>query len=84
MEEELAEIKITQLYKKILCRAPDKIGLEFDTKQLTAGTKTLSDVEKSLLNSDECLAIQSAPKFKSHYSDDVPISFFPKSLLFLI
>ena len=84
MEEDTVEIKIRQLYKKILGRIPDKSGLEFYTKQLTAGTKTLSDVEKSLLNSDECLAIQSAPKFKSHCSDDVPISFFPKSLLFLI
>jgi len=70
MEEEPVEIKIRQLYKKILGRAPDKSGLEFYTKQLTAGTKTLSDVEKSLLDSDEYLDIQSGPKFKSHYSDD--------------
>ena len=70
MEEEPVEIKIRQLYKKILGRAPDKSGLEFYIKQLTAGTKTLSDVEKSLLDSDEYLDIQSGPKFKSHYSDD--------------
>ena len=70
MEEGPVEIKIRQLYKKILGRAPDKSGLEFYTKQLTAGTKTLSDVEKSLLDSDEYLDIQSGPKFKSHYSDD--------------
>ena len=70
MEEGLVEIKIRQLYKKILGRTPDKSGLEFYTKQLTAGTKTLSDVEKSLLDSDEYLDIQSGPKFKSHYSDD--------------
>jgi 2-polyprenyl-3-methyl-5-hydroxy-6-metoxy-1,4-benzoquinol methylase len=70
MKEEPVEIKITQLYKKILCRTPDKSGLEFYTKQLTAGTKTLSDVEKSLLDSDEYLDIQLGPKFKSHYSDD--------------
>ena len=70
MEEGLAEIKISQLYKKILGRTPDKSGLEFYTKQLTSGTKTLSDVEKSLLDSDEYRIIQSAPKFKSHYSDD--------------
>ena len=70
MEEEPVEIKIRQLYKKILGRTPDKSGLEFYTKQLTAGTKTLSDVEKSLLDSDEYLDIQSGPKFKSHYSDD--------------
>ena len=42
MEEEPVETKITQLYKKILGRTPDKSGLEFYTKQLTAGTKTLS------------------------------------------
>ena len=70
MEEGPVEIKIRQLYKKILGRTPDKSGLEFYTKQLTAGTKTLSDVEKSLLDSDEYLDIQSVPKFKSHYSDD--------------
>ena len=70
MEEGLAEIKISQLYKKILGRTPDKSGLEFYTKQLTSGTKTLSDVEKSLLDSDEYRIIQSAPKFKSDYSDD--------------
>ena len=70
MEEDTVEIKIRQLYKKILGRTPDKSGLEFYTKQLTAGTKTLSDVEKSLLDSDEYLDIQSGPKFKSHYSDD--------------
>ena len=70
MEEELVEIKINQLYRKILGRTPDKSGLEFYTKQLTSGTKTLSDIEKSLLNSDEYLDIQSGPKFKSHYSDD--------------
>ena len=70
MEEEPVETKITQLYKKILGRTPDKSGLEFYTKQLTSGTKTLSDVEKSLLDSDEYRTIQSAPKFKSHYSDD--------------
>ena len=70
MEEGSVEIKIRQLYKKILGRTPDKSGLEFYTKQLTSGTKTLSDVEKSLLDSDEYLDIQSGPKFKSHYSDD--------------
>ena len=70
MEEGSVEIKIRQLYKKILGRTPDKSGLEFYTKQLTAGTKTLSDVEKSLLDSDEYLDIQSGPKFESHYSDD--------------
>jgi tRNA (mo5U34)-methyltransferase len=69
MEEEPVEIKITQLYKKILGRTPDKSGLEFYTKQLTDG-KILSDIEKSLLDSDEYLNIQSGPKFKSHYSDD--------------
>ena len=69
LEEEILKIKISQLYKKILGRTPDKSGLEFYTKQLTAGTKTLSDVEKLLLDSDECRIIQSAPKFKSHYSD---------------
>ena len=42
MEEGSVEIKIRQLYKKILGRTPDKSGLEFYTKQLTAGTKTLS------------------------------------------
>jgi len=70
LEEELVEIKINQLYRKILGRTPDKSGLEFYTKQLTTGTKTLSDVEKSLLDSDEYRTIQSAPKFKSHYSND--------------
>ena len=70
LEEEPIEIKISQLYKKILGRTPDKVGLEFFTKQFTSGTKTLSDVEKSLLDSDEYRTIQSAPKFKSHYSDD--------------
>ena len=70
LEEDLLKIKISQLYKKILGRTPDKSGLEFYTKQLTAGTKTLSDVEKSLLDSDEYLDIQSGPKFESHYSDD--------------
>ncbi len=70
MEEELVEIKIRQLYKKILGRIPDKNGLEFYIKQFTAGTKTLSDIEKSLLDSDEYLDIQSGPKFKSYYSDD--------------
>jgi len=70
MEEEPVEIKISQLYKKILGRTPDKNGLEYYTKQLVSGTKTLSDVEKSLLDSDEYLDIQSGPKFKSHYSDD--------------
>ena len=70
LEEEPIEIKISQLYKKILGRTPDKVGLEFFTKQLTSGTKTLSDVEKSLLDSDEYHTIQSAPKFKSRYSDD--------------
>ena len=70
MEEEPVEIKISQLYKKILGRTPDKNGLEYYTKQLVSGTKTLSDVEKSLLDSDEYLAIQSVPKFKSRYSDD--------------
>ena len=70
MEEGSVEIKIRQLYKKILGRTPDKSGLEFYTKQLTSGTKTLSDVEKSLLDSDEYRIIQSAPKFKSDYSDD--------------
>ena len=28
------------------------------------------DIEKMLLNSDECIAIQSAPKFTSQYSDE--------------
>ena len=70
MEEGPVKIKISQLYKKILGRTPDKSGLEFYTKQLTSGTKTLSDVEKSLLDSDEYRIIQSAPKFKSDYSDD--------------
>ena len=70
LEEEPIEIKISQLYKKILGRTPDKVGLEFFTKQFTSGTKTLSDVEKSLLDSDEYRTIQSAPKFKSRYSDD--------------
>ncbi|MDP7197771.1 MAG: DUF4214 domain-containing protein, partial [SAR202 cluster bacterium] len=70
MEEELVEIKIRQLYKKILGRTPDKSGLEFYTKQLTDDTKTLSDIKKSLLDSDEYLDIQSGPKFKSYYSDD--------------
>ena len=53
MEEGSVEIKIRQLYKKILGRTPDKSALEFYTKQLATGTKTLSDVEKSLLDSDE-------------------------------
>ena len=70
MEEEILKIKITQLYKKILGRTPDKNGLEYYKKQLASCTKTLSDVEKSLLDSDEYLDIQSGPKFKSHYSDD--------------
>ena len=70
MEKGQVEIKIIQLYKKILGRTPDKSGLEFYTKQLTSGTKTLSDVEKSLLDSDEYSIMQSAPEFKSNYSDD--------------
>ena len=48
MKEEPTEIKISQLYKKILGRTPDKNGLEYYTKQLVSGTKTLNDVEKSL------------------------------------
>ena len=64
MEEGPVEIKISQLYKKILGRTPDKSGLEFYTKQLTDG-KTLSDIEKSLLDSDEYLAIQPGQEFKS-------------------
>ena len=70
MEEEPVEIKINQLYKKILGRTPDKNGLEYYKKQLASGTKTLSDVEKLLLDSDEYHTIQSAPKFKSGYSYD--------------
>ena len=70
LDEELIRIEITNLYKKILGRIPDKDGLEFYTKQFRSEKKTLDDIEKMLLNSDECLAIQSAPKFTSQYSDE--------------
>ena len=77
MDEELIRSKITNLYKKILDRTPDKEGLEFYTEQLRSNNKTLDDIEKILCNSDEYLDnkfqlvnLQGVPKFTSKYSDE--------------
>ena len=70
MDEELIKTEIINLYKIFLNRIPDKNGLEFYTKQITSKGKTLSDVEKALLDSEEYHTIQSAPKFKSQCSDE--------------
>ena len=70
MDEKLIIIEITNLYKKILGRIPDKDGLKFYTEQFRSGKKTLDDIEKDFFNSDEYLTIGLAPKFTSPYSDE--------------
>ena len=59
------EKEVTQLYKEILLREPDKTGLYFFVSKLESKEILLEDVKKSLLNSEEGKAIHDY----SHYTD---------------
>ena len=56
---------ITNLYKKILKREPDKTGLYFFVTQVKNKKFTIEDVENILSQSDEAKSLNDY----SHYSD---------------
>ena len=56
---------VTELYREVLKRDPDKTGLFYFVSQLDAKSIVLKDVKKSLLDSDEGKAINNF----SHYTD---------------
>ena len=65
MPETNYEKSVTELYKKILLREPDKTSLYYFITVLEKKGMTIEDVKKTLLESDEGKAINNY----SHYSD---------------
>ena len=59
------EKSIKELYKKILLRDPDRLGLDYYVSQMKIGKLTQSDIEKQLSDSEEGISIRNF----SHYSD---------------
>jgi len=75
MSQQQIKSKIIEYYRDILCREPDKDGLDLYIKMANNGT-SLEKIRKLFLKSDEYSFLQSnnylkyAPSFKTSFSDD--------------
>ena len=75
MSQQQIESKIIEYYKDILCREPDKDGLDHYIKMANSGT-SLEKIRELFLKSDEYSFLKSnnylkyAPSFKTSFSDD--------------
>ena len=75
MSQQQIESKIIEYYKDILCREPDKDGLDHYIKMANSGT-SLEKIRELFLESDEYDSLKSAnflkhaPSFKTSFSDD--------------
>ena len=75
MSQQQIKSKIIEYYKDILCREPDKDGLDHYLKMANNGT-SLEKIRELFLESDEYSFLQSnnylkyAPSFKTSFSDD--------------
>ena len=75
MSQQQIKSKIIEYYRDILCREPDKDGLDHYIKMANNGT-SLEKIRKLFLKSDEYSFLQSnnylkyAPSFKTSFSDD--------------
>ena len=75
MSQQQIKSKIIEYYRDILCREPDKDGLDLYLKMANNGT-SLEKIRKLFLKSDEYSFLKSnnylkyAPSFKTSFSDD--------------
>ena len=75
MSQQQIESKIIEYYRDILCREPDKDGLDHYIKMANSGT-SLEKIRELFLESDEYGSLKSAnflkhsPSFKTSFSDD--------------
>ena len=75
MSQQQIKSKIIEYYKDILCREPDKDGLDHYLKMANNGT-SLEKIRELFLESDEYDSLKSAnflkyaPSFKTSFSDD--------------
>jgi tRNA (mo5U34)-methyltransferase len=75
MSQQQIKSKIIEYYRDILCREPDKDGLDHYLKMANNGT-TLEKIRELFLESDEYSFLKSskflkyAPSFKTSFSDD--------------
>ena len=75
MSQQQIKSKIIEYYRDILCREPDKDGLDLYLKMANNGT-SLEKIRELFLKSDEYSFLQStkflkyAPSFKTSFSDD--------------
>jgi len=75
MSQQQIKSKIIEYYRDILCREPDKDGLDLYIKMANNGT-SLEKIRKLFLKSDEYSFLKSskflkyAPSFKTSFSDD--------------
>ena len=75
MSQQQIKSKIIEYYRNILCREPDKDGLDLYLKMANSGT-SLEKIRELFLESDEYSFLKStkflkhAPSFKTSFSDD--------------
>lgn len=67
------EKQVSNLYKNILLREPDKTGLYYFVSQLESKNMTLDDVKTSILTSDEGKAIQNYSHYTDKYWNELPL-----------
>jgi len=71
MNENDSVLAITNLYKKILKREPDKTGLYFFVTQLKTKDLTLEDIENILSQSDEAKSLNDYSHYSEKYWNDL-------------
>ena len=71
MNENDSVLAITNLYKKILKREPDKTGLYFFVAQLKTKDLTLEDIENILSQSDEAKSLNDYSHYSEKYWNDL-------------
>jgi len=54
---DLLQEKISELYRTILLREPDRNGLKYWTQQISSEIETLQSLKEKLLNSDEAVIV---------------------------
>ena len=65
------EKSIKELYKKILLRDPDRLGLDYYVSQMKIGKLTQSDIEKQLYDSEEAQSIRNFSHYSAKYWNDL-------------
>ena len=73
MNENDSVLAITNLYKKILKREPDKTGLYFFVTQLKSRKLTIKDIEDILSKSDEAKSLTDYSHYSDKYWNDLEI-----------